>query len=109
MDLAAYLKLEVDDFVEEISWQGAVFGISAATGEGTDTLCRHVMAYMEDCREKEQFAPEVADQELEQQKAMQAEGRQRIEELRRTRRSSAVEEDDDGLDDDHDVEVVYAE
>ena len=100
------------DLLEKIQWDGAVFGVSAASGEGTDVLCSHIMEYLEACAAREADDPDLVKQELAEQRAMQAEGRQRIVELRELRRDAAISDEDDGFDDeddDHDVEVVYAE
>ena len=36
-----------DTIVQQIGWQGAVYKISAATGEGTDALMKEIMAHIE--------------------------------------------------------------
>ena len=50
----------------------------------------------------------MARRELDVQHQMQYEARDRIESLRRSRKSDDQEEDDDFDDDDYDVEVVYS-
>lgn len=94
--------------VDSLDWQGPIFGISAATGEGTDKLCGAVMDYLDDLREREEDDPEFAERQLEEQAIMQAEARERIEALKGKRRNQQAEDDeDDDDDDDYDVEVVY--
>ncbi|MCC5859862.1 MAG: GTPase ObgE [Ectothiorhodospiraceae bacterium] len=43
----------VDDIVQRLAWSGPVFGISAATGEGTRVLCGRVMSWLEERREED--------------------------------------------------------
>ena len=100
--------------VEALDWQGLVFEISAATGQGCSELCASIMQYMEERNLRLEEAPELAERERDEQEQMQAEGRQRIEQLaeqRRMKRKSAELEDEDNDDEDDwedgDVEVVY--
>jgi GTP-binding protein len=37
---------EVTEIVRRLDWQGPVFAISAATGEGTDELCREILRFL---------------------------------------------------------------
>ncbi len=91
-------------------WQGPVFSVSAIRGEGTEALCGALMTHLEECKAREAADPELAALESELQTRMQEEGRQRIEDLRATRRAEAAEAREDGDDfddDDYDVEVEY--
>ena len=103
-------KEVVDEITSALDWTGPVFAISAVSGEGTELLSLKIMAYLEECAEREAAEPELIDEERAAQKAMQAEARERIVALRRRRRGDDVEEDDDDDfdDDDYDVEVEYA-
>lgn len=103
-------KEVVDEITSVLDWTGPVFAISAVSGEGTELLSLKIMAYLEECAEREAAEPELIDEERAAQKAMQAEARERIVALRRRRRGDDVEEDDDDDfdDDDYDVEVEYA-
>ena len=65
--------------VEALDWQGPVFEISAATGQGCSELCAAIMQYMEERNLRLEEAPELAERERDEQEQMQAEGRQRIE------------------------------
>jgi len=96
-----------ESVIEALEWEGPVFEISAATGNGCDLLCQAIMQHMEARRELLIDNPEAAELEEHQQKQMQAEGRERIEDLARERklaRKSQMDDEDGG---DGDVEVVY--
>lgn len=96
--------------LEALAWQGPVFSVSAIRGEGTEALCGALMTHLEECKAREAADPELAALESELQTRMQEEGRQRIEDLRATRRAEAAEAREDGDDfddDDYDVEVEY--
>jgi GTP-binding protein len=51
------LALMRQDLLEKLSWQGPVFEVSAATGEGTDVLAQAVMRELELRREAGEPAP----------------------------------------------------
>jgi GTP-binding protein len=97
--------------VDQLNWQGPVFKISGLSSIGTKALCTEIMAHIDELRDREGADPELVVAEDTRRAQMQAEARQRIEELASVRRSarqqSAVDDDQD--DDDCDVEVVYAE
>jgi GTP-binding protein len=92
--------------LEALAWTGPVYEISALSGAGTDRLCGDLMSRLETLREQEREDPEAAEAELARQRALQAEARERIAELRHRRklqRDSKSADDDD----DFDVEVEY--
>ncbi len=89
-----------------LDWTGPVYTISAIRGEGTDALCGDLMTCLEAHRAREQADPELAAAERELQSRMQEEGRQRIEQLRATRREQA-RESRHGDEDEDDVEIEY--
>ena len=96
--------------VDQLNWQGPVFKISGLSSIGTKALCTEIMAHIDELRDREGADPELVVVEDARRAKMQAEARQRIEELaavRRGARQRAVEDDTD--DDDDGVEVVYAE
>lgn len=97
---------ELAAIVEGMGWEGRVFFISAATGEGADALCDAIMEHLEELRELEQDEPERAQLEQVQQLAMQEEARQRVAELRQQRQAEKQGGEADDEDDD-DVEVIY--
>jgi GTP-binding protein len=97
-----------DRIVAELGWSGPVFRVSALAGEGTEALCRAIMAHIEERRRTEEEDPDAAAAERAMQAAMQAEARERIEvlaEQRRRARSGMPADEDEG--DDGDVEVHY--
>ena len=106
--------------VDELNWQGPVFFISAISGQGTKVLCAAIMEYIDGHRERENIDPALLVAVEAQRLKVQAEARERIEELAETRRLArlggekiAGQEFDEAFvdedDDDDDVEVVYAE
>tara|TARA_R110000851_G_scaffold181511_2_gene330033 strand:+ start:548408 stop:549595 length:1188 start_codon:yes stop_codon:yes gene_type:complete len=96
------------DVVAQLGWEGPVYQVSALSAEGTAGLCDDILEYLEAFWEAERSDPEIARRELDVQHQMQYEARDRIESLRRSRKSDDQEEDDDFDDDDYDVEVVYS-
>ena len=101
------------EVVDHLNWQGPVFRISGLASQGTKALCAAIMEYIDGHREEERAAPELAEQSEKRRMEIQAEARDRIQELadnRRNARKQATEDTgDDEDDDDHDVDVVYAE
>ena len=98
------------DIVERLDWQGPVFFLSALSGDNTDALCWAMLEHVEACREREHDNEEAQQLELDTQRAMQAEARQRIQDLadaRQAARKAARQDDEEDDDDDGDVEVVY--
>ncbi|MCW8127476.1 Obg family GTPase CgtA [Microbulbifer halophilus] len=97
--------------VEALDWQGPVFRVAAIRGQGTDVLAGRLMDYLEERRGEEAANPELAEAELEDQRRMQREARERIQELRDVqrgkKRAAHDDDDDDWDDDDYDVEVEY--
>lgn len=99
------------EVVDHLNWQGPVFRISGLASQGTKALCAAIMEYIDGHREEERAAPELAEQSEKRRMEIQAEARDRIQELADNRRNARkqVTEDTDEDDDDHDVDVVYAE
>jgi GTP-binding protein len=108
-------KDEVQDACQKVvtalSWEGPVFYISGLASLGTKSLCATIMDYIDDKRQQEEADPELLVLADHQRQIIQAEARDRIEDLaimrRQSRQKSKIDDDDD--DDDHDVEVVYVE
>lgn len=102
-----------DAIIEALDWDGPVYEIAAISATGTQEMCEDIMRYIDECREAELENPQLAEQELAQQRAMQEEAREQIENLRRLKRAEArgdFDNDDDFDDwdeDDYDVEVEY--
>ena len=101
------------EVIEALNWQGKVFDIAAISQQGTDQVTHAVMERLEDIRQAEELDPELIEIELAEQKQMQQEARDRIEELRQRYRDAKLNnqsaDDDDWDDDDYDVEVEYVE
>ena len=81
MEFLARHRIErgFDSLEEALAWDGPVYEIAAISGDGTMELCGDLMTYLEQCREEEAAEPEVAEAELETQRRMQREARQRGE------------------------------
>ncbi len=96
--------------VERLNWTGPVFRISALAGMGTDELCQAVMTHIEDQKTEQTENPDLAESELAMQRAMQAEARARIDELKRqhqANKKSGLSDDQDEDDDDPDAAEVF--
>jgi GTP-binding protein len=108
-------KDEVQDACQKVvtalSWEGPVFYISGLASLGTKSLCATIMDYIDDKRQQEEADPELLVLADHQRQIIQAEARDRIEDLAIMRRQSRQKSkiDDDDYEDDHDVEVVYVE
>ena len=100
-----------DQVVEKLGWKGPVFRMSGLASQGTKVLCAAIMDYIDDHRQREVADPELSEIADQRRTVIQAEARNRIEDLEQTRRhareQSQIDDSDD--DDDHDVDVVYAE
>lgn len=96
------------DIVARLGWQGPVYQVAAISAEGTQVLCGDIMTHLENYWEAETTDPELAERERAVQTAMQAEARERIQQLADRRKAARLarntDEDDD---DDYDVEVEY--
>lgn len=104
--------------IDQLSWTGPVFMISALDGEGTKELAQAMMRYLEErdqrIAEDKEYAEYLAD--LDQR--IEDEGRARLQELddkRALRRAGvkAAEDSDDEFDEDYDeddedaAEIIY--
>ena len=95
--------------VTALSWEGPVFYISGLASVGTKSLCATIMDYIDDKRQQEEADPELLVLADHQRQIIQAEARDRIEDLAIMRRQSRQKSKIDDDEDDHDVEVVYVE
>jgi len=87
-----------------------VFFISAINKKGTKELCGQALDYLEERWAAEADDPDLVEAEFAVQEAMQAEAKERIEELRERHRLARKGEDDGGDDfddDDYDVDFEY--
>ena len=95
---------QVNAIVEELGWQGPVFRLSAAAGVGCEELCYALMNAIEERRLREREDPEYAAEQRDLRDRLEAEAREKIQEIKRVNRAARDNDDDD---DDHEVEIVY--
>lgn len=96
------------DIVDRLEWEGPVFKVSAANGEGTKALVYQIMEYLEYLNERMAGDSEFAEQENAARARLEEEARLKMQELKSQRRKGRQAIDDDEDDDDHDVEIIYA-
>lgn len=107
-ELADLLK-RVED---ELDWTGPVFSVSGVSKQGTNSLCQSIMRFLEARTIQLEDDPDFVELQQQNEIAIEREGRDRITQLRASKRAEREDENDDDNDDDdddHDVEVVYAE
>jgi len=101
------------EVVEHLNWQGPVFRMSGLASQGTKDLCAAIMDHIDEQRQQELVDPTLAEQAEARRAEMQAEARNRIEQLAEARKQARKQAKDENIedddDDDYDVEVVYAE
>lgn len=97
------------EIIDGLNWQGPVFSIAAISRLGVEPICGAVMEYVERCNEEEREDESLRDAEIAKQHQMQAESRERIQQLAAERRAARLlaKEAGEDEDDDYDVEVVY--
>ena len=95
--------------LEQLSWDGPVFKVSAIQKQGTQELSGAIMDYIEQRNRKETEDPESAEKEQAIKAKMEKEARLCIRayhELRAQKRAER-DSDDDDEDDDGEAEVFY--
>ncbi|MDB3966130.1 GTPase ObgE [Porticoccaceae bacterium] len=101
------------EVVEHLNWHGPVFRMSGLASQGTKDLCAAIMDHIDEQRQQELVDPTLAEQAEARRAEMQAEARNRIEQLAEARKQARKQAKDENIedddDDDYDVEVVYAE
>lgn len=109
--IPAEMQQEIcDDILKRLAWQGPVYRISAATGEGTQELVYALMNAIEERRSREEEEPEFKAQQEALRQLLEEEAREQVQHekaQRRLQRQAAMEDDDDD-DDDHDMEIIYS-
>lgn len=96
------------DIVSRLGWDGPVFRISAATGEGCQDLAYALMNAIEERRVREQEDPDYAAAQRALREQLEQEAREKVQELKsRAKAERLAAQADDEDDDDDDVEVVY--
>ncbi|PKM22154.1 MAG: Obg family GTPase CgtA, partial [Gammaproteobacteria bacterium HGW-Gammaproteobacteria-14] len=100
-----------EDILDRLGWDGEIFHISAATGEGCQELIYALMNAIEERRLRETEDPSYAEQQRELRARLELEAREKVQELKRQRRlaseEGAADDDDFDDDDDHDIEIIY--
>lgn len=100
-------QAKIDAIVEELGWQGPVYGISAAAGVGCEELVYALMNAIEDRRRLEQEDPEYAAAQQDLRHRLEEEAREKVQELKAEARRARDNDRDDDDDGDHDVEIIY--
>ncbi|RTE65077.1 Obg family GTPase CgtA [Amphritea opalescens] len=95
--------------VDALGWEGPVYRISAINKMGTQQLVQDIQVFLDQLAERVAEMPELVEAELEVRRAIDREGRERIEQMREEVRAKRRGDDDfeDFDDDDYDVEVEY--
>ena len=83
-----------NDIVTGLNWEGPVYRISAATGNGTKALCSDIMIQLEQWREEEREAAELAAAKAEAAAAAAAEEKDRQKQLQADASSTSNTTDD---------------
>lgn len=112
LDLLPAMEVEdrCDDVVKRLHWRGPVFRISSINGQGTKALCASIMDHVDHRRQRESGSEELAKRERVRCAQIQAEARDRINQLASARRELREERRSNRRDNDDDpVEVIYAE
>ncbi|PIE43871.1 MAG: GTPase ObgE [Gammaproteobacteria bacterium] len=104
-------EVRLQAVVDELSWQGPVYQVSAISADGTQAICRDIMAWLEKKSEQERDNQALAQREVELRIQVDQEARAKIQAqklARKARRQAEKNDDSDENDDDGDVTVVYA-
>ncbi len=96
--------------IDALDWQGPVYRVSALSQQGTDEMMRDIQAFLDQRLEAIEEDPSILEREQEIREQVDAEARERIEQMRaemRAKREGDDLDDDDFDDDDYDVEVEW--
>lgn len=95
--------------LDALDWDGPVYRISALSQQGTDEMMRDIQAFLDQRLEAIEEDPSILDQEQAIREQVDAEARERIEQMRAEMRAKREQDDldDDFDDDDYDVEVEW--
>lgn len=103
-----------DDILDRLGWDGPVFQISAATGEGCQDLVFALMNAIEERRLREREDEDYGEQQRQLRERLETEAREKVQQLKaQTRLARAAggvddeDDDDEDDDDDHDMEILY--
>ena len=99
----------VADLLSRLDWDGPVFRISAATGEGTRDLVFALMNALEERSQREHDDADYAKEQAELRQRLETEARERVQEIRAAKKAAreadVLHDDDD--DDEGDIEIIY--
>ena len=95
--------------LDALNWDGPVYRISALSQQGTDEMMRDIQAFLDQRLDAIEEDPSILDQEQAIREQVDAEARERIEQMRAEMRAKREQDDldDDFDDDDYDVEVEW--
>jgi len=96
--------------LDALNWEGPVYKISALSKLGTDEMMRDIQAFLDQRLEAIEEDSSILEKEQAIREQVDAEARERVEQMRadmRARREGEEVDDDDFDDDDYDVEVEY--
>jgi GTP-binding protein len=95
--------------VDALGWEGPVYRVSAINKMGTQQLVQDIQRFLDEQAEALAEDPELAEEQAAMRRAIDREGRARIEQMRDEIRAKRRGDDDfdDFDDDDYDVEVEY--
>lgn len=96
--------------IDALDWDGPVYKISALSQQGTQEMMLDIQAFLDQRLMAIEEDPSILDQEQAIRERVDAEARERIEQMRaeiRARKKQDDLDDDDFDDDDYDVEVEW--
>ena len=95
--------------MDALNWEGPVYRISAINKMGTQQLVQDIQRFLDEQAEALAEDPELVEEQAAMRRAIDREGRARIEQMRDEIRAKRRGDDDfdDFDDDDYDVEVEY--
>ena len=96
----------IDDLLSKLRWKYPVFRISSLRSEGTESLCRAILEYLEILKANETTSEEARKRSDTRIRRVQQEARARIAELDNMRRQELKEESRRDIEDK--TEVVYS-
>ena len=102
-------KLACQRIVDELQWTGPVFEISALSGQGTKELTNKVMMHIEEMERRKEEDPEFRQAQEDFRSLVEDEARLKMQALKEERRMHRKNERADDEDDDHDVEIIWAD
>ncbi len=107
------VKNQIENVLTTLDWQEPYFVISAATRTGTESLCKAIMAYLENYREKIEQDPEFKKQEEAIQNQLQAESFKVLSGKAKPNKTEEADAEDgwqfEEDDEDTEMEIIYTQ